>query len=330
MLIRRIPAITLAAALATAACGTDEGAGAERAEITATTTTEAPTTSTTAAPTTTTTPPPPAPPAPEAVPDAAGPDELAARIAETERVTRDPATTPEVRRVAAFELQQRYRQLGRTPDWDAAVLAAAPPELRDTITANATARRQFRGMHSKLSDTLPAWRIVDPPPADELRSYYQEAEATFGVPWEVLAAVNLVETGMGRIRGTSISGAQGPMQFMPATWEAFGDGGDVDDPHDAIMGAARYLAHNGGGSGDIDTALWNYNHSWRYVDGVKQYASIMTEDPAAFDGFYHWQVVYLSTSGDVWLPTGFEQTERVAVTDYVAANPDHHLGTATN
>ena len=327
MLIRRIPAIALAAALVAGACGSDERAGTERAEIATTTSTEAPATSTTTAPTTTTT---TTPTEPVAVEPATDPGKLAASIAETERLTRDPATTPAERQAAAFELQQRYRQLGRTPDWDADVLAAAPPELRDTIVANTTARRQFRGMHSKLSDTLPAWRIVDPPPADELLSYYQEAEATFGVPWEVLAAVNLVETGMGRIRGTSVAGAQGPMQFMPATWEAFGDGGDVNDPHDAIMGAARYLAHNGGGSGDIDTALWNYNHSWRYVDGVKQYAAIMTDDPAAFDRFYHWQVVYLSTSGDVWLPTGFEQTERIAVTDYIAANPDHHLGSATN
>ena len=113
------------------------------------------------------------------------------------------------------------------------------------------------------------------------------------------------------------------------TWEAFGAGGDVNDPHDAIMGAARYLAHNGGGRGEIDNALWNYNHSDRYVQGVKQYAAIMAEDPQAFQVFYNWQVVYLSTSGDVWLPIGFEQAERLPVSDYVAANPQHHLGTST-
>ena len=71
-------------------------------------------------------------------------------------------------------------------------------------------------MHTKLSSTLPAWRIVRPEPADELLDAYRDAEAEFGIPWKYLAAINLVETGIGRIRGTSIAGAQGPMQFMPA------------------------------------------------------------------------------------------------------------------
>jgi hypothetical protein len=134
---------------------------------------------------------------------------------------------------------------------------------------------------------------------------------------------------MGRIRGTSVAGAQGPMQFMPATWAAFGEG-DINNPRDAILGAARYLAHNGGGRGEIDSALWNYNHSYRYVRGVKHYAAVMAEDPQTFFGFYNWQIVYLSTSGDVWLPTGFEQAERIAVTDYLATNPGHHLTSATH
>lgn len=311
-----------------AACGADASSDTERAESAPSsteTTAEQPTS--TAAPETTTTTAPPT--GPVKIADATDPSALAARIVAAERATRAADAAGTELHAAAFTLQQAYRQLGRSPEWDEAVLAETPDDLRAAVSANAQARRQFRGMHSTLSDTLPAWRIVDPPPADELRSYYQEAEATFGVPWEVLAAVNLVETGMGRIRGTSTAGAQGPMQFLPATWDAFGDGGDINDPHDAIMGAARYLAHNGGGSGDIDNALWNYNHSDRYVEGVKHYASVMTEDPASFNGFYHWQIVYLSTSGDVWLPVGFEQLERVAVTDYIATNPDHHLGTTT-
>ena len=51
--------------------------------------------------------------------------------------------------------------------------------------------------------------------------------------WEVLAAIMLVETRMGRIHSRSSAGAQGPMQFLPATWEAYGLGGDVHDAHDA-------------------------------------------------------------------------------------------------
>ena len=331
----RTSVAALAAVLVLGACGAEsqERSSLERARSPeTTTTTEAPTTTIAPAETTTTT-----APAPEpamlllaAAPPAETAEELAQRIAAAEATVRDPASTAEVRAAAAFESQQLYRQLARTPEWEPAVLGTVPAHLHPTVNNNVAARREFRDMHSKLSDTLPAWRIVEPPPAEELLSYYRKGQEIFGVPWEILAAVNLVETGMGRIRGTSVAGAQGPMQFMPATWEAFGDGGDVNDPHDAIMGAARYLAHNGGGSGNIDGALWNYNHSNRYVRGVKHYAAIMAEDPQAFHGFYHWQVVYLSTAGDIWLPEGYEQHDRVAVTDYLAVNPAHHLGTATH
>ena len=68
---------------------------------------------------------------------------------------------------------------------------------------------------------------------------------------------------MGRIRGTSTAGAKGPMQFLPSTWEAYGEG-DIEDPDDAIMAAARYLA-NYGAPADMDRALFAYNHSDHYV-----------------------------------------------------------------
>ena len=79
-----------------------------------------------------------------------------------------------------------------------------------------------------------------PAPAAELEGYYKEASQATGVPWPVLAAVHLVETRMGRIRGESSAGAQGPMQFLPSTWAAYGQG-DINSNHDAIMTAARYL-----------------------------------------------------------------------------------------
>lgn len=327
---RSLLAAALAPLLVLAACGGDgDPSTVERAEVPASsttdrsTTTAGPTTSTTSPPTTATV------PVPAPAEPAGSPEELATRLVDAERVARDPDATPERIAAAAFEAQQLYRQLGRNPGWDARVLAATPADLHLTVTATAAARREFRAMHSTLTDTLPAWRIVEPPPAAELLSYYQEGEARFGVPWSILAAVNLVETGFGRIRGTSVAGAQGPMQFMPATWAAYGMGGDIEDTHDAIMGAANYLAANGGGRGDIDNALWHYNHSDRYVRGVKHLASVMAEDPAAFASFHQWQIVYLSTMGDVWLPTGYERFDRTPVSDYVTANPDHHLGTAT-
>lgn len=320
---RRLIAAALGCSILLAACGDDgpSDAALQRSADVTTTTSAPPDTTTT-----TTTEPPEVGPE---LAEARSPGELAARVTAAETLARSPEADPDRVADAAFELQMLYRQLGRMPEWDAAVLAEAPAPLHGAVTNNVAARREFRAMHSKLSDSLPAWRIIEPPSAEELLAHYEKGEATFGVPWNVLAAVNLVETGMGRIRGVSVAGAQGPMQFMPGTWEAYGEG-DVNDPHDAIMGAARYLAANGGGRGDIDNALYRYNHSNRYVRGVKHYAAVMAEDPAAYRIFYHWQIVYLSTVGDIWLPAGYEQGERIAVTDYVAANPDHHIGTATN
>lgn len=259
---------------------------------------------------------------------ARGAAELARRITAAEDAVRSPATPPATLRSAAFEAQLLYRQLARRDRWVAPVLTGVPPRHRATVRAHVVARRAFRSLHHTLSPTLPAWRIVRPAPARELLAHYREGERRFGVPWEVLAAVNLVETGFGRIRGTSIAGARGPMQFMPATWAAFGRG-DVDDPHDAIIAAARYLAHNGAGAGRIDQALYRYNNHAGYVRGVKAYASVIARHRRAFLGLYHWQVLFLSRIGDVWLPEGYHRREPVPVRRYVARHPERHLGTST-
>jgi membrane-bound lytic murein transglycosylase B len=172
-------------------------------------------------------------------------------------------------------------------------------------------------MHTKPAMNMPAWHIVAPAPAEVLMAAYQEAEATFGIPWRYLAAINLVETGLGRIRGTSSAGAQGPMQFMPATWAAYGGGGDINDTHDAIMGAARYLAANNGAV-DIDNALYHYNHSAHYVAGVRLYADLIAEHPGAFLAYYLWGVWYATAQGDIYLPVGYEEPAPVPVADYLA------------
>jgi len=240
---------------------------------------------------------------------------LAAQIEAAESTLRDSGATELATAEAGLAQQVAYRQLGTHPDWDAAVLDALPIPLREPARLNAAARREFRGMHRRLSTTLPAWRIVAPAPAEELLASYREAEAAFGIPWRYLAAINLVETGMGRIRGTSTAGAQGPMQFLPATWAAYGAGGDINDPRDAIMGAARYLAANNGAE-DIAFALYRYNHSERYVLGVRIYADLIAEHPRAFLGYYRWGVTYLTEQGDVYLPVGYDQPVPIAVTDY--------------
>ena len=88
----------------------------------------------------------------------------------------------------------------------------------------------------------------------------------------MLAAVNFVESGFGKLRNDSVAGAQGPMQFMPATWRAYGLGGNVHDAHDAIVGAANYLRANGAPA-RMRNALYHYNPSPLYVDAVLRYAA---------------------------------------------------------
>ena len=179
-------------------------------------------------------------------------------------------------------------------------------------------RREFRALTSRPVQKMPAWRIVSPSTPEQLLGWYREAEAEFGVPWSYLAAINLVETGMGRIRGTSVAGAQGPMQFMPATWAAYGEG-DINDHRQSVRAAARYLKANGAPA-DIDNALWNYNHSQHYVRGVKHYAALLDEHAGAFTAFYYWGVFYRTTAGDVHLPVGYEATERIPVEQYLATH----------
>ena len=143
-------------------------------------------------------------------------------------------------------------------------------------------------------------RTQRPPAAGDLLAWFERGESRFGVDWEVLAAVMFVESKFGRVRSASSAGAQGPMQFLPSTWAAYGLGGDIHDAHDAILAAANDL-HASGAPGRERAALHAYNHSWAYVDAVEGYAGRMRQDPLAFYAFYDWQVFVLTTNGAVRL-----------------------------
>ena len=129
-----------------------------------------------------------------------------------------------------------------------------------------------------------------------------------------------METTFGRIAGASSADARGPMQFLPSTFAQYGAGGDINSPHDAIMAAGRMLANNGFASSP-DRAIFSYNHSDHYVAAVKDYAAIMAADNAAFNGYYRWNVYYQTTAGDVLLPIGYSQNQRIPVQDYLATHP---------
>jgi len=185
------------------------------------------------------------------------------------------------------------------------VLDDVPRHLRDAVHANVDADAALDELtgDSEAPTELPDWHIVSPLPASTLRRHYEEAEVASGVPWPYLAAINLVETRMGRIRGTSSAGAHGPMQFIPATWEAYGEG-DVTDDRDAILAAGRYLDDRGAPE-DMDSALFAYNNDTRYVRAVRAYATVMLADPRAYDGYHAWQVFFAKADGTVLLPEGF-------------------------
>jgi murein DD-endopeptidase MepM/ murein hydrolase activator NlpD len=117
---------------------------------------------------------------------------------------------------------------------------------------------------------------------EELHVLWQRAGGAYGIPWQVLAAINKIESDFGRNMGPSSAGAVGWMQFMPDTWLRWGMDGSGDgiaDPwnaEDAIHAAARYLAAAEGRT-DISRAIFAYNHAQWYVDDVLELAALFGE-----------------------------------------------------
>jgi hypothetical protein len=241
---------------------------------------ECPTTETTPAPppTTTTeeTPPPapavettptaeaPAPPAPDQVTDAQ-PAAIAA-----------PAAAP------APEAQPTSVKPSRPPQQKHVAHSKNPATAR---------RRRTKSVHplhaSPYSGLAMHWTVPDPLGLDDfpkitvaefpvppfLLPIFQAAGAQYDIHWQILAAINEVETGFGRNLRESSAGAIGWMQFMPASWHRYGVDANGDgqrdpwDPVDAIFAAARYL-HDAGAESSLPRAIWAYNHAGWYVDQV--------------------------------------------------------------
>jgi hypothetical protein len=106
---------------------------------------------------------------------------------------------------------------------------------------------------------------------------YQACGTEYGIPWEVLASINKIETAFGTNLNVSTAGAVGWMQFLPSTWERYGVDANGDgrrdpyNPVDAICSAANYLKASGG-AGDLYNAILSYNHADWYVQEVLLYA----------------------------------------------------------
>ena len=160
-----------------------------------------------------------------------------------------------------------------------------------TLWMTRTALRRIPAMPPKLR---PKRLLLEPvatdridlagPPrarAGQLRtlvSIYRNAGYQYGIDWRVLAAINRVETNLGRNTHVSSAGAVGWMQFLPSTWrrwgvDASGDGvADPYDPQDAIFSAARYL-DAAGARKDLRRAIFAYNHANWYVNEILSIAA---------------------------------------------------------
>jgi murein DD-endopeptidase MepM/ murein hydrolase activator NlpD len=118
---------------------------------------------------------------------------------------------------------------------------------------------------------------------------FQAAGTAYGIPWQVLAAINEIETDYGRDQSVSSAGAEGWMQFLPSSWarygvDANGDGfADPYNPADAIFTAARYL-RAAGGTKNIKAAIFAYNHSATYVESVMLRAQLLGGTPSELLG----------------------------------------------
>ena len=115
---------------------------------------------------------------------------------------------------------------------------------------------------------------------------YKAAAVQYGVPWQILAAINEIETDYGTDLSVSTAGAVGWMQFMPSTWLQYGvdalNAGYADpyNPVDAIFAAARYLRAAGAAT-NLRAAILAYNHSEEYVESVLLRAKLISTYPKA-------------------------------------------------
>jgi membrane-bound lytic murein transglycosylase B len=213
--------------------------------------------------------------------------------------TGDPLTDT-VLRLEQDNAGYRYRAAIRTEQvdllriatdgdvWRAVADDAPQPlaaEVRDTVSAW-YAMWHLAGIDEFNLVNIHYHPLTGAEPSSALQRYYRESAGHYQLDWTYLAAINFIESDFGRVNGPSSAGAVGPMQFMPSTWDAYGEG-DVNNPRDAINAAARYLFLSGGRR-NMDSAIYAYNHSDDYVAAVDYYADAIRQDPTWLDRLYYW------------------------------------------
>jgi peptidoglycan hydrolase CwlO-like protein len=220
-----------------------------------------------------------------------GADALDSRSASTTLLSRAGAldTDAATAVVTAAEVAQRYDELQALLATAADTLSRLSARAKNLADAEAAAAR-LRALSARVARSA-AERVATARaiavPKDFRPLYVAAARTCKGLPWSVLAAIGQVETGHGQNTAVSYAGAQGPMQFMPATFAAYGVDGDrdgsvdINNPADAIFSAAHYLCANGAGRGPaaLARAIWHYNHADWYVALVLKIAGQLAAKP---------------------------------------------------
>jgi hypothetical protein len=242
-------------------------------------------------------------PAPAPAPAPAAPQPTATEPAPT---TEAPAPAggaqrrkADAEREGAVKRQRRARTQAGAP---AQVVTGSAPQA--DAAPGAPVRTPGRDAGGAPTPANPSFSLALPGPApvgvpnffiDKFRippfllPIYQAAGIQYGVRWEVLAAINEIETDYGRNLNVSSAGALGWMQFMPATWRQYGTDANGDgkkdpyNPVDAIFAAARYLKA-AGAERDLAKAVFAYNHADWYVDSVLLRARLIGGLPADLVG----------------------------------------------
>jgi len=219
-----------------------------------------------------------------------------------------PGASPTAPEAATPQLQSEHPQ-GSTPGGPAAgsqrhpkppgATGGAPAASEGSVSAGVRAGKRAPAP-SALTPSLPSGlgSSIAGVPGFFVESFsippfllpiFQAAGTAYGIPWQVLAAINEVETDYGRDLSVSSAGAEGWMQFLPAEWAQYGvdaNGSGFKDPYnpaDAIFAAARYL-RAAGGDENIRTAVYSYNHSQAYVASVMLRAQLLGGTPSELLG----------------------------------------------
>ena len=145
----------------------------------------------------------------------AGDQAAAELLVSVESALRNPATPTDALPDLGHQQQVIYRVLSKDRPRSQGCGGSAGALAKHRRRQLAARREFLRMSRGRGPSSLPAWRIIQPEPAEQL-ILLPQAAAT-GIEWEVLAAVNLVETGMGRIDGISVANARGPMKLLPTT-----------------------------------------------------------------------------------------------------------------